>query len=111
MLNFLNTSITYEQFINISYIGLLIYFIGLIGFIFNQKNLIVTMMSAEVMYLGLIFLFITTSLLLNDPKGQIYGLIILILAAAESALGLGLLIVLHRFSDSINFAYFQQLRG
>ena len=46
-----------------------------------------------------------------DPKGQIYAILLLVLAAAESAIGLGVLIVLYRFGASIDFHEYQELKG
>jgi NADH-quinone oxidoreductase subunit K len=85
--------------------------IGLIGIIFNFKNFLVTMFSVELMYLGITISFILVSVVTHDPKGQIYAMILLILAAAESAIGLGILIVLFRFGKSIDFESYQELKG
>jgi NADH:ubiquinone oxidoreductase subunit K len=63
------------------------------------------------MYLGLIVSFIIISISTFDPKGQIFALLLLICAAAESAIGLGILIVLHRFGKSIEFEDYQELKG
>jgi NADH:ubiquinone oxidoreductase subunit K len=63
------------------------------------------------MYLGITICFIIVSISTSDPKGQIYAILLLILAAAESAVGLGLLIVLYRFGNSIEFQAYQKLKG
>lgn len=63
------------------------------------------------MYLGITFGFIILSINTNDPKGQIYAIILLVIAAAESAIGLGMLIVLYRFGQSIDFEDYQELKG
>jgi NADH-quinone oxidoreductase subunit K len=63
------------------------------------------------MYLGITICFIIVSSSTTDPKGQIYALLLLILAAAESAIGLGVLIVLYRFGSSIEFQDYQELKG
>jgi len=63
------------------------------------------------MYLGITLSFIIVSLTTQDPKGQIYAILLLIIAAAESAIGLGMLIVLYRFGQSINFEDYQELKG
>jgi NADH-quinone oxidoreductase subunit K len=63
------------------------------------------------MYLGITVCFLIISVSTSDPKGQVYGLILLIVAAAESAIGLGLLIVLYKSGKSIDFSDYQQLRG
>ncbi len=69
------------------------------------------MFCIELMYLGITICFIITSISTTDPKGQIYALLLLILAAAESAIGLGILIVLYRFGSSIEFQNYQELKG
>jgi NADH:ubiquinone oxidoreductase subunit K len=88
----------------------LVFLIGLTGMIFNYKNYLVTMFCIELMYLGITICFVIVSISTADPKGQIYAILLLVLAAAESAIGLGILIVLYRFGGSINFQNYQQLR-
>lgn len=88
-----------------------LFLIGLSGIIFNYKNYLVTMFCIELMYLGITVCFIIVSISTADPKGQIYAILLLILAAAESAVGLGLLIVLYRFGNSIDFQDYQELKG
>jgi NADH-quinone oxidoreductase subunit K len=88
-----------------------VFFSGLTGIIFNQRNFLVTMLSIEVMYLGITVSFILASILLGDLKAQIYALVLLILAAAESAVGLGILIVLYRFGGTIEFTDYENLKG
>ena len=69
------------------------------------------MMSVELMYLGAITSFVMYGTIAQDPRASIYGLLFLILAACESAVGLGILIVLYRFGNSIDFNAYQQLGG
>lgn len=88
-----------------------LYFLGLFGIIYNYKNLIVTMMCVEVMYLGIISSFAIVSTFSADPKGQIYAMILTIVAASESAIGLGILVTLFNSTRSLNFNSFQELRG
>ena len=90
---------------------LLLSFIGLSGIVFNYRNYLVTMLCVEIMYLGITVCFLIVSVATADPKGQIYGLILLIVAAAESAIGLGILVVLYKFGNSIDFSDYQELRG
>jgi NADH-quinone oxidoreductase subunit K len=85
--------------------------LGLFGMIFNYKNFLVTMMSVELMYLGIISSFVLYGLACHDVRGAIYALIILILAACESAVGLGILVLIYRYSNSVNFSSNQELRG
>ena len=88
-----------------------LFLIGLTGILFNYKNYLVTMFCIELMYLGITICFIIVSIATADPKGQIYAIILLVLAAAESAIGLGILIVLYRFGSSIDFQDYQELKG
>jgi len=69
------------------------------------------MMCVELMYLSIIVSFVIHSSSTFDPKGQIYALILLIIAASESAVGLGMLIVLYRFGDSVTFRGYSELKG
>lgn len=89
----------------------LLFFFGLLGMIFNYKNFLVTMMAVELMYLGAVTSFVLFGTSQHDHRASIYGLILLILAACESAIGLGILIVLYRFGRSIDFTAYQQLGG
>jgi NADH-quinone oxidoreductase subunit K len=89
----------------------LLYIIGLLGIVFNRKNFLVTMMCAELMYLGVISSFALYGTLVQDASAQLYALTLLILAACESAIGLGLLIALYRFGRTVDFEAYQQLGG
>lgn len=88
----------------------LLFFIGLTGILLNYKNYLVTMFCIELMYLGITVCFAIVSVSTADPKGQIYAVLLLVVAAAESATGLGMLIVLYRFGSSIDFADYQELK-
>jgi len=88
-----------------------LFFIGLTGILFNYKNYLVTMFCIELMYLGITVCFVIVSVSTADPKGQIYAILLLVIAAAESAIGLGMLIVLYRFGSSIDFSDYQELKG
>ena len=69
------------------------------------------MMSVELMYLGAVSSFVLYGTVSHDTRGSIYGLLFLILAACESAIGLGILIVLYRFGRTIDFSAYQHLGG
>lgn len=88
-----------------------LYFVGLLGMIYNYKNYLITMMSVELMYLGAITNFVLYGSFAFDRGGSIYGLVLLILAACESAVGLGLLILMYRFGRSIEFTAYEALKG
>ena len=69
------------------------------------------MMCIELMYLGAISSFVLYGTTMHDAQASAYGLFFLILAACESAVGLGILIVLYRFGRSIAFSDYEQLGG
>jgi NADH-quinone oxidoreductase subunit K len=69
------------------------------------------MMCIELAYLGVSLTFIINSLYFFDPLGQLYSLFLIILAAGEAAVGLGLLIVIFRIEQRIDFATYRALRG
>lgn len=69
------------------------------------------MLAIEMIYLGVISSFVLHGVVCNDPRGAIYGLFFLILAACESGIGLGILIVLRRFGNSVELSDYQQLHG
>jgi NADH-quinone oxidoreductase subunit K len=69
------------------------------------------MMCIELTYLGSSLTFIINSVYFFDPVGQLYSLLLVILAAAEAAVGLGLLIVIFRLERRIDFSGFRSLRG
>jgi NADH-quinone oxidoreductase subunit K len=69
------------------------------------------MLCIELTYLGSSLAFIINSVYFFDPTGQLYSLLLIILAAAEAAVGLGLLIVIFRLEQRIDFSGFRSLRG
>lgn len=102
---------TWLPYNNLLTLGFLISAIGLYGIAFNFKNFLVTMMCIELAYLGVSLTFIINSLYFFDPLGQLYSLFLIILAAGEAAVGLGLLIVIFRIERRIDFATYRALRG
>jgi NADH:ubiquinone oxidoreductase subunit K len=79
--------------------------------VFNYKNFLVTMMCAEIMYLGAVTSFVLYGLAFHDVVAEIYGLLILIFAACESAVGLGLLVAAYRFGKTVGFNMLTTLGG
>ncbi|MBT3204290.1 MAG: NADH-quinone oxidoreductase subunit NuoK [Gammaproteobacteria bacterium] len=81
------------------------------GIIINRKNLIVLLMSIELMLLAVNLNFIAFSHFLNDLAGQVFVFFILTVAAAEAAIGLAILIVLFRNKQTINMADINEMKG
>ena len=84
---------------------------GFAGIIINRKNLIVLLMSIELMLLAVNFNFVAFSHFLNNMTGQIVVFFILTVAAAESAIGLAILVLFYRSRGTINVDDMSSLRG
>jgi len=89
----------------------ILFSISIAGIIINRKNLIVLLMSIELMLLAVNLNFIAFSHFLNDLAGQVFVFFILTVAAAEAAIGLAILIVLFRNRQSINMADINEMKG
>jgi NADH-quinone oxidoreductase subunit K len=85
--------------------------ISLAGIFLNRKNIIIMLMSLELMFLSINFNFIVFGNLLNDLTGQIFVFFILTVVAAESAIGLAIIVVLYRNKNSINVEDIARLKG
>jgi len=89
----------------------ILFAISIMGIFLNRKNIIVVLMSIELMLLAVNFNFITFSSFLHNLSGQIFVLFILTVAAAEAAIGLAILILLFRNLHSINVQDMKNLHG
>jgi NADH-quinone oxidoreductase subunit K len=89
----------------------ILFSISVAGIFINRKNVIVLLMCIELMLLAVNFNFIAFSHQLGDLSGQIFVFFILTVAAAESAIGLAILILLFRNRSSINVEDMDSLRG
>lgn len=83
-------------------LSIIIFIIGLIGFIYNRKNIILLFISIEIMLLGLTLSILNSAMKFEDIDGLIYGIIIIIIAGAESAIGLSILVSYYRLRGHIN---------
>ncbi len=92
-------------------VGAILFGLSLAGMVINRKNLIVLLMSIELMLLAVNMNFIAFSSFLQDNAGQIFVFFILAVAAAETALGLAILIILFRTRQSINVTDLDTLKG
>ena len=96
---------------NLLVLGATLFAISVIGIFLNRKNLIVLLMAIELMLLAVNMNFVTFSHYLNDPDGQIFVFFILTVAAAESAIGLAILVVLFRNLNTISVDELDSLKG
>lgn len=71
--------------------------------VYNHHSFLTTMMSVEVMYVGAVSSFVLYGVALKDVNALTYGLLVLIFAACESAVGLGLLLILYRYGRAVSF--------
>ncbi|MGZ8257879.1 MAG: NADH-quinone oxidoreductase subunit NuoK [Methylotenera sp.] len=92
-------------------LGALLFAISVVGIFLNRKNVIILLMAIELMLLAVNLNFIAFSHYLNDIAGQVFVFFILTVAAAESAIGLAILVVLFRNLRTINVDDLNSLKG
>jgi NADH-quinone oxidoreductase subunit K len=89
----------------------LLFSIGVIGIFLNRKNVIIILMSIEIILLSVNLNFVAFSYFLGDLTGQIFSLFVLTVAAAEAAIGLAILVVYNRNAGSIEIEKINSLKG
>jgi len=89
----------------------IIFTIGIVGLFLNRKNIIVILMSIELILLAVNINLVSFSIFLNDISGQIFTLFILTVAAAEAAIGLAIIVVYYRNSSTIDVEKIDSLKG
>ena len=89
----------------------ILFSISIAGIVINRKNVIILLMSIELMLLAVNLNFIAFSHYLDDLAGQVFVFFILTVAAAETAIGLAILVVLFRNKGSINVTDISELKG
>jgi NADH-quinone oxidoreductase subunit K len=92
-------------------LGAILFAISVIGIFLNRKNIIVLLMAIELMLLAVNLNFIAFSHFLGDTAGQVFVFFILTVAAAESAIGLAILVVLFRNLSTINVEDINRMKG
>jgi NADH-quinone oxidoreductase subunit K len=92
-------------------LGAALFAISMAGIFLNRKNLIVLLMSIELMLLAVNTNFVAFSRFLGDPNGQMFVFFILAVAAAESAIGLAILVLLFRNLKTIHVDDLDELKG
>lgn len=84
---------------------------SLIGMFLNKKNILIMLMSLEMLFLSTSFFFIFSSVYLDDVTGQIFAILILTVAASESAIGLAILVIYYRIRSSISVELMNLMKG
>ncbi|HWQ38858.1 MAG TPA: NADH-quinone oxidoreductase subunit NuoK [Burkholderiales bacterium] len=92
-------------------LGAILFAISIVGIFLNRKNVIILLMAIELMLLAVNLNFVAFSHFLDDIAGQVFVFFILTVAAAESAIGLAILVVLFRNVRSINVDDLDRLKG
>jgi NADH-quinone oxidoreductase subunit K len=96
--NFMLTTLSIHYILSLTSI---VFCIGLLGIILNRKNILIVIMSIELLLLSINLNFATFSIYLDDIVGQIFVLFILTIAATESAIGLAVITIFYRLKNSI----------
>ena len=100
--------------LNINYIlniVITLFLIGVLGLVVNRKNILITLMSIELMLLAINLNFIIFSIYLDDLAGYVFVLFILTIAAAESAVGLAILTIYYRLKNTIRMDKIKNIKG
>ena len=89
----------------------IIFTIGVVGIFLNRKNIIIILMSIELILLAVNINLVSFSIFLQDLVGQVFTMFILTVAAAEAAVGLAIIVIYYKKKGSINVEQINSLRG
>ena len=92
-------------------VAAILFTLGVFGIFINRKNLIVILMSIELILLAVNLNFVAFSAQLNDLQGQVFALLILTVAAAEAAIGLAILVIFYRNRGTIAVEDVNTMKG
>ena len=101
-------SVSLEHFL---FLGAILFTIGILGIFLNKKNVIIILMSIELILLAVNINFIAFSSYSGDLSGQIFAMLTLTVAAAEASIGLAILVVFFRNLGSISVEKINSLKG
>ena len=93
------------------FISFILFLLGVLGIILNRKNIILILIAIELILLAVNLNFIVFSVFLDDLLGQVFSLLILTIAAAESAVGLAIVVIYYRVRGSILIENLAVMRG
>ncbi|WP_069880664.1 NADH-quinone oxidoreductase subunit NuoK [Bosea sp. BIWAKO-01] len=92
-------------------VGAILFTLGVLGIFINRKNVIVILMSIELILLAVNINFVAFSSFMNDIVGQVFALLVLTVAAAEAAIGLAILVVYFRNRGTIAVEDINMMKG
>jgi NADH-quinone oxidoreductase subunit K len=109
----INKSITIMIIDLVKYVGIVmaLFILGVWGIFLNRKNILIMLMSIELMLLAVNLNFIIFSVYLDDLLGQVFAIFILTIAAAESAIGLSILVIYSRIKGSLAVDFIHLMKG
>jgi NADH:ubiquinone oxidoreductase subunit K len=99
------------NFITLVFIPITILLVSLIGIFVNRKNVLLIILCVELALLAINFSFLVSSFYLDDSLGQIFAFFVLSVAAAESSIGLAILVAYYRVHGSITIESVRLLKG
>ncbi len=99
------------SFLDVLQLPVVLFLVGLSGIFLNRKNIIVILMSVELILLAVNLNLITSSVYLDDSIGYVFALFVLTIAASESAIGLAILVIYFRVTKSIQVETIHALKG
>jgi len=99
------------NFIAVFFISLGLFFIGLFGIFANRKNVLTVIICIELMLLSINLNLLISAFYLDDILGEIFVVIVLTVAAAESSIGLAILIIYYRLRGTISIEFINTLKG
>ena len=102
------TEISLGHYLTLSSI---IFAIGIVGIFLNRKNVIIILMSIELILLAVNINLVSFSIFLQDLVGQVFTMFILTVAAAEAAVGLAIIVIYYKNKGSINVEQIDSLKG
>ena len=91
--------------------GIILFILGILGIVLNRSNLIIMLMSIELMLLAISFTMALFSVIIDSLIGQVFTIMVLTVAAAESAIGLAILVAYYRVRGTIAVKSLNLLRG
>ena len=100
--------ITLEHYLTVAAI---LFVIGIFGIFLNRKNVIIILMSIELMLVSVNINFVAFSVFLNDMIGQVFTMFVLTVAAAEASIGLAILVCFYRIKNSILIDEASSMKG
>ena len=107
----LPTDNTFMDLVKYLTISIILFLMGIWGIFLNRKNIIIMLMSIELMLLAVNLNFLLFSVYLDDLVGQLFALLLLTVAAAESAIGLALLVIYYRVRGTIAVEFINLIKG